>query len=260
MKKIHVFVRHCWATNSKARPPWFDKQACLRRLLDTCTDDCRVTVVFDGDAQGHFVETVPGVAEIVEVEGAGSDARSFLGTLAAVLRACEAGTVADEDIVYLTEDDYWHAPGWCEALREGLDVFEYVSPYDHPDKYTATAAAGQSQAAAAGVMSRVPAVHVTRSTHWRTACSTTNTYAALAGTLRADMDVHRQYCQQWPGQRVTTDHEKFLDLWTRGRTLGTCLPARATHCEPECLAPVVDWARQAAATSDALPGPVAAPP
>lgn len=239
MRKIHVFVRHCRTTNSKPRPPWFDKAACLRRLVATCDAASRVTVVFDGDARGHFSEAVPGVAEIVEVEGAGSDARSFLGTLAAVLRGCEKETIADDDIVYLAEDDYWHEPGWCDALREGLDVFDYVSAYDHPDKYSTAAIPPLAE------MQRLPAVHVTRSTHWRTAMSTTNTYAALARTLKEDMHVHRLYCQTWPGQQVTTDHEKFLDLWGRGRTLGTCLPARATHCETGCLAPTVDWAAAA---------------
>jgi hypothetical protein len=241
MRKIHVFVRHCRATNDKARPPWFDKEACLRRLVDTRDSDTRVTVVFDGDARGHFVEGVQGVAEIVEVEGAGSEACSFLATLAAVLKACDDGAVADDDIVYLAEDDYWHAPGWCDALREGVEVFHYVSPYDHPDKY-------KSAEPPPGVPTRV---EVTRSTHWRTAVSTTNTYATLARVLKQDIDVHRMYSQLWPGQRITSDHEKFLDLWARGRTLGTPMPARATHCETAHLAPVVDWAREAGQVRDA---------
>lgn len=224
---VHVFVRHCACpATAKPRPAWFDRRECLRQLLDTADDGCRVTVVFDGDPAGHFVNEFN--VEVVRVEG-GTDARSFAGTLRVVQRACDSGQVADDDVVYLAEDDYWHLPGWAQALREGLTVFDYVTAYDHPDKYCADNGVVSSNAAIV--------VH-TASTHWRTAPSTTNTFAMLARTLKADTPVHMHF--------GSSDHEKFLELWNRGRTLGTCLPGRATHCEVGMLSPTVDWAAAAA--------------
>jgi hypothetical protein len=227
-QRVRVFVRHCGSPpNVKPRPEWFDRRECLRQLLDTADDGCRVTVVFDGDPTGHFVNDFN--VDVVRVDG-GTDARSFAGTMAVVQRACESGAVADDDVVYLAEDDYWHLPGWAQAFREGLGAFDYVTAYDHPDKYDKGYKSGAGPGSRCDELRIVP----TASTHWRTAPSTTNTFAALARTLKADMHVHTYY--------TTADHEKFVDLWYRGRTLGTCLPALATHCEAGMLSPVVDWA------------------
>lgn len=246
MRRVHVFVRHCWASEvsaHKPRPAWFDRERCFKRLLATADAATRVIVVFDGDPRSHFVTAPGGAARVVRLADAGCEARSFLGTLQVALAAED---IDPDDIVYLTEDDYWHEPGWCQALREGLDLFDYVSAYDHPDKYPT-----HKPTVVDAIVARAPALRVTASAHWRTAVSTTNTYAARARTLRQDAAVHAAYSQMFAGQRVTDDHEKFQDLWARGRTLGTCVPARATHCEEGVLAPAVDWQARAAAAAAA---------
>ena len=40
-------------------------------------------------------------------------------------------------IIYFVEDDHLHLPGQKEWLRQGLNHFDFVSLYDHPDKYLA---------------------------------------------------------------------------------------------------------------------------
>lgn len=235
MTTIHCFVRHCWLSKNsehKARPEWFDKESCLRRLLDTADDHTAVTVVFDGDPAGHFCERAG--CEVVAVRG-GTEARSFMELLGVVEQRCADGRISPRDIVYLCEDDYWHLPGWGDVLREGLTEYDYVSLYDHPDKYPG------APTVADYLWRRHPVVRVTKSSHWRSAVSTTNTYACRASLLLRDMDVHRSFSTIY---QITRDHEKFLELWNRDRTLGTCIPAYATHCEEGCVAPVVCWPGQ----------------
>jgi len=44
-------------------------------------------------------------------------------------------TFRDDDMVYLAEDDYIYTPDAPGILVEGIAISDYVSGYDHPDKY-----------------------------------------------------------------------------------------------------------------------------
>lgn len=189
-------------------------------------------MVFDGDPAGHFTDganTLVPIFKTVSVQ-AGTEARSFLETLRLALSAAD-----DDDIVYLCEDDYWHRAGWPAVLREGLREYDYVTLYDHPDKYPGAPTPVDY------LWRRHPVVRATPSCHWRATVSTTNTYACVARTLRQDADIHASFSAT---RRTTADHEKFMGLWSSGRSLGSSVPAWATHAEVGCLAPVIQWARE----------------
>lgn len=226
--RLLVVLRHCAeAPGSKPRPPWFDKQRALAGVLaEVPAADC--VVVFDA-ASGPVPAYVAGCGAGRVVAGRlGCDRRSML---AATKVALDTPGLRDEDILYFVEDDYAHRPGWAGVLREAFehDVADYVTLYDHPDKYDA--------AAYPGLQCRLTA---TPSAHWRTTPSTTNTWAVRAGRLRADLDVHARFLR---GYGHHADHEKFVALREeRGARLASCVPGWATHCHVPLLSPCVAWA------------------
>ncbi|RYF11607.1 MAG: hypothetical protein EOO77_19015 [Oxalobacteraceae bacterium] len=180
--------------------------------------------MFDGDPSAHFVAQYP--VDVVKFNG-GSDAASFLNTLRYVSQ--RQAQWDPSDIVYFTEDDFWHKEDWPTIMREGFHNAraDIISLYDHRDKYT-------------GAL-RPCEVTCTDSCHWRSAVSTVNTFALRYGCLMEDMDVYKDFANP-AVSRVCVDHERFLRLYeSKGRRLFTCIPARSTHCEREHLSPVVPW-------------------
>lgn len=223
---IHVFVRHCHVSSNSAkkiRPSWFTQQKCLENLLKTSDSNTKITVLFDGKKDGHFVTKYP--VKIVETEG-GSDAHSFMNLLKYVL----SQSLPDNSIIYFLEDDYSHVPGWCTIMREAFanNISEYVTLYDHKDKYFLPM-----------YNTLQSKILITNSCHWRTVPSTTNTYAMRYGTLKKHINIHMQYCDL--KTRFTRDHQKFLHLNSIGSGLVSSIPGYSTHCETEYLSPVVKW-------------------
>ena len=219
---IHVLARHCHSQNTKNRPRWFQKEDVFQNLLATMDKQCSLTVLFDGDPIGHFVMKYP--VSIVKFE-ANSDAGSFRKTLQ--FAEAKQGYWDAADVIYLVEDDFCHRPGWPAVLREGIEHADLVSLFDHNDKYFDPSATCH--------------LTFTRSCHWRTAVSTTNTFAVKFSQLLEDMPTYKRFCNPM-FTRVCIDHERFLELKeTKNRQLITSVPGYSTHCESEYLSPVIDW-------------------
>lgn len=91
----------------------------------------------------------------------------------------------DDDYVYLIEDDYFHKVGAQLVLEEGLQRFDYVTLYDHPDKYGIFE--GISNPYARGTFLSEP-TRVWKGKHalWRTSNSTTLSFACQVKTLKHD--------------------------------------------------------------------------
>jgi hypothetical protein len=146
-------------------------------------------------------------------------------------------SLPDEEIVYFVEDDYLHLEGSRALLLEGLRRADYVSLYDHLDKYKPANSGGNPAIGADGA--EATKVFLTQSSHWKLTNSTTMTFACRVGTLREDFD-------DWAPFIAGThpyDYHAFLALGAKGRTLITPIPGRSTHCEPDHATPFVDWSR-----------------
>lgn len=134
------------------------------------------------------------------------------------------------DIYYFVEDDHLHQPEQKRYISEGLNHFDFVSLYDHPDKYMFSGYKG--------LMRKIVA---TEAGHFSGTPSTVMTFAITHNTLIKcyEFFLKSQYIR--PGIKFPQDHQMFLDLIQQGYSIGTCLPGRSTHCEKEMLSPYFNW-------------------
>lgn len=210
---IRVILRHCYqsdASKNKFRPPGFSRPDLFQDLLNKAKFSFQdIHVMLDcPEDKNHFVEDSD--VSVHKFQG-GSERASFLFCLEFVKsRSWDA-----EDIIVFLEDDYRVSEGWDFYVKDGLKFADYVSLYDHPDKYSLS-------------YQDLNVKLYKGACHWRTTPSTTNSYACKLKTLLADFDTHAKYSL---GHGVTNDHFKFLNLWQDGRTLVTSIPAFWSHEE-----------------------------
>ncbi|NGX37183.1 MAG: hypothetical protein K1000chlam2_00336 [Chlamydiae bacterium] len=226
--KIEVFVRYCYysnASNHKKRDPAFSHEKCYQNLMQTADFD-KVNFTFLLDT--HYVKNEPHFIHkqdqfpVVEMD-AGAEGKSFIALLDHVMQK----KLSDETILYFVEDDYLHREGWVDILLEGftLPKADYVTLFDHRDKYEA-------------YQDLKSELFHTKSCHFRTTPSTTNTYAMRLKTLKKHLPIHRAFSE---GRDISADHDKFLELGNQGATLLSSIPGWSTHAEPVFASPCINW-------------------
>lgn len=205
------------AKNNKVKPEWINNRNCLNNLVATVNKDTKV-VVFGDNLNKDTVEFIDSLPVDYRQTKSHGNSETFLEALSYALTELE-----DDDIVYFVEDDYIHAPGFVTVLKEGFVKGDYVTLYDHPDRY-----------------SNMEATYVfhTDNAHWRYVSSTTMTFAAKVSTLVYDEEVFTQM--------VTTGNPPDFHIFqaltqTFKRKLVSPIPGYATHGESAFLAPVRDW-------------------
>jgi len=252
---IKVYYRISDKGNPKEKIKNAGKADCLRNAvrefgkeqIHVIADNCEPTTIeFIRNMDLSFEETSLG------------NCASFIYMIEQII-----ATLDPMDVVYLLEDDYIHLPGSRKLLEEGLSFADYVTLYDHPNKYVLDS------------VSRNPfnfkqihktRLYVTQGTHWRETDSTTMTFACKVSTLVEDLDVWKKYTKG----RIPDDFHSFMSI-TQGepsdllsflfrkmkeetfilgknivfrkklKKLISAVPARATHAEVKYLAPVIDW-------------------
>jgi hypothetical protein len=142
----------------------------------------------------------------------------------------------DEDKIYFAEDDYIYTPEAPSIINEGLDISEYCSGYDHPDKYINTLEGGNNKYIInGGELSRVI---ISQNKHWKKTNSLTMTFAAKIKTLKKDFPIFVKYCSN----NLINDFRLFFELGTKHkRTIITSIPAVSTHSETKYLSPFINW-------------------
>jgi hypothetical protein len=163
------------------------------------------------------------------------------------------------DLVYFAEDDYFYLPDAMVELvafaRGGTNV-DFITPYDHPDRYE-------------GTFRERSLVQTFGVRHWRTTSSTCLTFLASREAVVENLSLFKSFkrgdddCAIW--QAVTggatlfnfylhaTTFQRFkiwIKTWIygykrivfrRSYKLWSPLPSVGTHMALPYLAPVVDW-------------------
>jgi hypothetical protein len=227
---ISIFYRLSDLSVSTKRPKLSSctKQNCLQNAV-TVFSGCNFTVVLDSDSE-DLLELV----HSLRCNFIRSDARSGGGTFR--LAAKHAMDLPDDEIVYLIEDDFLHRKEARDVLLDGIQQnVEYVTLYDHPDKYINAKSGGNPYVKHGGERTRLL---LGKHSHWKFTGSTVMTFATRSGQLRKDWSVFLRHCPD----RYTDDFRLFRELSWRGRRLIGAVPGYATHCETAHLSPLYDWA------------------
>lgn len=122
----------------------------------------------------------------------------------------------DDELIYFCEDDYLHLGSAPQLLKEGIKRAEYVTLYDHPDKYTRLYNGGEFSK-----------VIKTTSSHWRYTCSTCMTFGSTVKILKEDLNVWEKHTNG----NHPHDHKIFTELGEKNRRLAVCLPGVACHTD-----------------------------
>ncbi|HYD64581.1 tetratricopeptide repeat protein [Azospirillum sp.] len=213
------------------------KKTCLRNFLDTFRPDGAELRVIADNATDDLVAMVRRCLSQAGLEPDRIVERTSLGNSLSWRYVRDLALELDDGrAVYLLEDDYLHLEQPRGYLLEGLARADYVTLYDHADKYLSLQDSRLPHVVRCG--GELTRVIRTPSSHWKFTASTTMTFAARAGTLRAD----RAVWDRWTAEGMPQDYCAFFELQEKGRFLISVLPGRATHVEPEWLSPGVDWA------------------
>jgi hypothetical protein len=222
---------------NKERLPYASKEYCLSNFIDTVvTKEDQMLIIADG-VNNDLLEAISSyVCDNIKIvkKNLGSNGASFRFQLE------YAASLSENEIVLLQEDDYLYKnAGWplnldtcySELIDEALSQADYVSFYDHPDKYVAPALGGNKFISPKGIENT--GIFCTRHSHWKFTNSTTCTFACRARTIKEDIDTWKQFC---PADHPY-DFHAFIALGLRGRTLATPIPGKSTHTDTAYLSP-----------------------
>jgi hypothetical protein len=224
MKKIHIFYSHYNVEGKglKFRPHWFDYEKCFINLLNTVQDkNVDIHVVMDGKIDNNWISKYKQYYVPHEIVG-GNITNVTLGVYNIVKNLeCDKN-----DLIYILENDYVHVDNWVDKVLDLFKTFDglnYVSLYDHNDKYTWMHL----------YEDLVSKIFVTNTHHWRTVPNTCGSYICTKELFLEDYDVQTT---------VIGDANKWLHLeQTKGRFMLSALPGLSTHCMETLLSPTIDW-------------------
>jgi hypothetical protein len=165
-------------------------------------------------------------------------ARTNLGNTGSFLASIQIAMdlFSDDERVYLAEDDYIYTKCAPSIINEGLDIADYSSGYDHPDKYMNHSEGGPNPFIEGG--GETTKVILSKSRHWKITNSFCMTFATTVRRIKEDYAIYRKHCS---GPHPN-DFQMFLELAkVNGRKLVSCIPSVSTHGEIAYLSPFVDW-------------------
>jgi hypothetical protein len=211
----------------KEKPDYISNQNCFENALRTF-NKANWWVIADnvGDETSKFLHNKLKTIEHVSV---GHGAGTFNLALDIALN------LPDDEIVYFLENDYIHKPEADKILEDGFELgFDYITLYDHPDKYLNPFEGGNPFCSGRAEDTRV---YLGKYCHFKLTNSTTMTFAAKVKTLKEDESILRK----WTKDTHPHDFQMFMELKQKGRRLASSIPGYSTHGETQWLTLLTNW-------------------
>jgi len=239
MNTLHIYYRLSDKGETKDRLSYLNNKVCFENFLREFSDG-QITIIADNvtDETARWLQKY----DITSIY------RTYLGNSGSFWFAYKLALQQPaNDYIYFVENDYLHKPGARNILNEGLEIADYVTLYDHPDKY---------------IKGFNPHVHkggersivlLTDSSHWKKTNSTTMTFASKVHLLQKDRLIFKLFTiglirqggpllKKISERKIPADYNIFIFLTRcKSRLLISPLPGFSTHGETKFLSPLVDW-------------------
>jgi len=225
-EQLVIYYRISDSGYPKAKPRYITNEKCLKSAINCFPpNELNHWVVIADNCSDETIEIIKKYIPEQQIErtSVGHGAGTFLITLEKAL------SLPDNTGVYFLENDYLHRRGSRKALIDGLSIADYVSLYDHPNKYKEHFTTDKGGEKTRVILGRI--------CHWKETHSTTMSFAAKAQTVKENVNIFRR----WLTTAHPYDCEIFIDLARKGRRLISPIPGFSTHGETEFLGPFVDW-------------------
>jgi hypothetical protein len=239
-KNISIFYRISDTGYNKVKPTYVNNENCLHNFVKHFGSNLNIIADNVSDETLNMIQKYVDIENIQQVS-IGNGAETF------TLAFEHALEYDDDTIIYFVENDYIHRDNSLNVLFEGFDLnCDYLTLYDHPDKYMFPENGGNKFCIDGAENTRV---YCSKSTHWKLTNSTTMTFASKVRTLKEDEDIIRKFtCGLHPETNQKTGHpydfSMFVELNKKGRSLLSPIPSYSTHGETSWLSNFINWGEQ----------------
>lgn len=228
---MKVIYRISDAGYNKVKPDYITNENCLRNAVE----------VFGKDNFHVIADNVSDTTEQMILKYVNDIQKVSIGNGAGTFNlALDWALEHDENLlVYFLENDYLHKSNSIDIINEGIELgADYVSLYDHPDKYIPASRGGNPQIEDDG--GEYTKLFLSKSCHWKITNSTTMTFASTVKVLKEDETILRKWTNRG---HYPDDYKMFLELREKNRILVTSVPGYSTHGETAWLSPLTDWSK-----------------
>ena len=218
----------------KEKPEYITKINCLKNALKHFKQEDFLLIMdnVSDNLKSEIEKVYGGKAHLVQV---GHGAGTFNIALDHAIGKTGILSVSDDEIIYFLEDDYLHKEGSQKIIEDGFELgMDYVTLYDHPDKYLNPIEGGNPYCEGRAEFTRV---YLGNNSHFKLTNSSTMTFAAKVKTLKEDEGIMRS----WTNSTHPHDFQMFQEINKKGRRLVSPLPGYSTHGETRWLTPLTNW-------------------
>lgn len=183
--RLHVLYRSSGGENAEPRPAFYDKRLSLVSFLRAVSSvpDVDLAFINNGPQTADRLELMQATgAPILQIA-----APSGRAALRYAFQHAMAAGWADDDLVYLVEDDYLHTADSIAGLAAAMGALPevaYLMTYGSTPSHPVGTAEHYADLQPAGWSPGVPTTVDGRT--WRPAMAPTSTFAVRVGALRAD--------------------------------------------------------------------------